>query len=146
MSRDRLLPRGLAAVHPKYGTPYKITLITGVIVAALAGFVPLTELANLVNIGTLFAFVLVNIGVIILRRTRPDMPRPFRVPFSPVFPLIGIGLCIYLMARLPLTSWIRFFGWLAAGLLIYVFYSYGHSRLRRIVLGEVPTAAPTERR
>jgi basic amino acid/polyamine antiporter, APA family len=133
-------------VNPRTGTPVRLTILFGIGIAVLAAIVPLSEIVKLVNIGTLFAFVLVNAGVIILRRTRPDMPRPFRVPFSPVFPLIGIGLCIYLMARLPLTSWIRFFGWLAAGLLIYVFYSYRHSRLRRIVLGEVPTAAPTERR
>jgi APA family basic amino acid/polyamine antiporter len=146
MARDGLVPEWLAEVNPRTGTPVRLTILFGIGIAVLAALVPLSEIVKLVNIGTLFAFVLVNAGVIILRRTRPDMPRPFRVPFSPVFPLIGIGLCIYLMARLPLTSWIRFFGWLAAGLLIYVFYSYRHSRLRRIVLGEVPTAAPTERR
>jgi basic amino acid/polyamine antiporter, APA family len=146
MSRDGLVPEWLADVNPRTGTPVRLTILFGIGIAVLAAIVPLSEIVKLVNIGTLFAFVLVNAGVIILRRTRPDMPRPFKVPFSPVFPLIGIGLCIYLMARLPLTSWIRFFGWLAAGLLIYVFYSYRHSRLRRIALGEVPTAAPTERR
>jgi APA family basic amino acid/polyamine antiporter len=82
----------------------------------------------------MFAFVLVNTGVIILRRVRPEMARPFRVPFSPVFPLIGTALCVYLMAQLPLGTWIRFFGWLAVGVLIYVFYGYRHSRLRRAAL------------
>ena len=93
MSRDRLLPPRLAAVHPRYGTPYKITLITGVIVAALAGFVPLSTLAELVNIGTLFAFVLVSIGVIILRRTRPDLKRSFRVPGVPFLPILSVLAC-----------------------------------------------------
>jgi APA family basic amino acid/polyamine antiporter len=146
MSRDGLVPEWLAEVSPRTGTPVRLTILFGIGIAVLAAIVPLNEIVKLVNIGTLFAFVLVNAGVIILRRTRPDMPRPFRVPFSPVFPLIGIGLCIYLMWGLPLVTWIRFFLWLAAGMLIYVFYSYRHSRLRRIALGAVPTAAPTERR
>jgi basic amino acid/polyamine antiporter, APA family len=85
---------------------------------------------KLVNIGTLFAFVLVNIGVILLRRTRPDMPRPFRVPFSPVFPLIGIAFCVYLMPVLPGETWIRFVVWLVVGLVIYFAYSRWHSRVR----------------
>jgi APA family basic amino acid/polyamine antiporter len=145
MSRDGLVPRWVGKLSPRQ-TPALITATFGVLVAIIAAFVPLSEIAKLVNIGTLFAFVLVNAGVIILRRTRPDMPRPFRVPFSPVFPLIGIGLCVYLMWQLPLVTWIRFFLWLAAGMLIYVFYSYRHSRLRRIAIGEMPTAAPAERR
>jgi basic amino acid/polyamine antiporter, APA family len=99
--------------------------------------VPLSAIVELVNIGTLFAFVLVNAGVIILRRVRPEMPRPFRTPFSPVFPAIGILLCVYLMAQLPLTTWVRFFGWLAAGVLIYVFYGYRHSRLRRAAVEQL---------
>ncbi len=102
----------------------------GVLIAILAALVPLSEIVKLVNIGTLFAFVLVNIGVIVLRRTRPDMPRPYRVPWSPVLPLLGIAFAIYLMSDLPTTTWIRFLIWLAAGLLIYAFYGYSHSRLR----------------
>src|SRR6266496_3410219 len=82
------------------------------------------------NIGTLFAFVLVNIGVIILRRTRPDMPRPYRVPLSPLFPLLGIAFAAYLMYQLPLTTWLRFLIWLAAGMVIYALYGYRNSRLR----------------
>ena len=85
---------------------------------------------ELVNIGTLFAFVLVNIGVIVLRRTRPDMNRPFRVPFSPVFPLIGVAFCVYLMAQLPGVTWLRFLIWLMVGLIIYFSYSRRHSRAR----------------
>jgi len=86
---------------------------------------------KLVNIGTLFAFVLVNIGVIILRRTRPEMPRPYRVPWSPVLPILGVLFAIYLMSDLPLSTWIRFVVWLILGLAIYFLYGYRHSRLRR---------------
>ena len=114
MSRDRLLPPRLASVHPKYGTPYKITLITGVVVAVLAGFVPLSTLAELVNIGTLFAFVLVSIGVIILRRTRPDLHRSFRVPGVPLLPILSVLACFYLMLNLPGETWLRFAVWMVA--------------------------------
>ena len=130
MARDGLMPRRLAQVNARTGAPVRITVTFGVLIAILAAFVPLSEIVKLVNIGTLFAFILVNAGVIILRRTRPDMPRPFRVPFVPVFPLIGIALVIYLMAGLPGTTWLRFIGWLAAGVLIYVLYGYRHSQLR----------------
>jgi APA family basic amino acid/polyamine antiporter len=130
MSRDGLLPRRLATVHPKYGTPARLTLGFGVLIAILAALVPLTEIVKLVNIGTLFAFVLVNIGVIVLRRTRPHMPRPFRVPWSPVVPVIGVLLCGYLIAQLPPETWIRFVIWFAIGLVIYFTYSRRHSRVR----------------
>lgn len=93
MSRDRLLPSALGAVHPRFGTPYRFTLLAGIIIAIIATFVPLSTLAELVNIGTLFAFMLVALGVIILRRTRPDLKRSFRVPFVLVVPILGIGLC-----------------------------------------------------
>jgi APA family basic amino acid/polyamine antiporter len=146
MARDGLIPEGLAEVNPRTGTPARLTLIFGVGIALLAAFVPLSAIVELVNIGTLFAFVLVNAGVIILRRVRPEMPRPFRVPFSPVFPAIGILLCVYLMAQLPLTTWIRFFGWLAAGILIYVFYGYRHSRLRRAAVEQVRTEQRAQER
>jgi APA family basic amino acid/polyamine antiporter len=130
MSRDGLVPQRLADVNPRTGTPVRLTLGFGILIAILAGLVPLTEIVELINIGTLFAFVLVNIGVIILRRTRPDMERPFRVPFVPVFPIIGIGLCLYLMVDLPGTTWVRFVGWMVLGLAIYAAYGYRHSRLR----------------
>ena len=139
MSRDGLIPETLAEVNPRTGTPVRLTWIFGIGIAVLAAFVPLGAIVELVNIGTLFAFVLVNAGVIILRRVRPEMPRPFRAPFSPVFPAIGILLCVYLMAQLPLTTWVRFFGWLAAGALIYVLYGYRHSRLRRAAVEQVRT-------
>jgi basic amino acid/polyamine antiporter, APA family len=134
MCRDGLLPERLAAVNQRYGTPARLTIMLGVLIAILAALVPLGEIVKLVNIGTLFAFVLVNIGVIILRRTRPDMPRPYRVPWSPVLPILGVAFAVYLMSDLPLTTWIRFVVWLAIGMIIYFAYGYRHSRLRRHTL------------
>jgi APA family basic amino acid/polyamine antiporter len=130
MSRDGLMPRWLSNVNERTGTPIGVTVIFALLIAVLAAFVPLTTIAELVNIGTLFAFVLVNVGVIVLRRTRPDLDRGFRVPFVPVFPIIGIGLCIYLMAQLPLDTWLRFVVWMALGLALYFVYGRRHSRLR----------------
>jgi APA family basic amino acid/polyamine antiporter len=134
MSRDGLMPRAVSKVNLRTRTPVRIIGACGVLFAILAAFVPLKEIVELVNIGTLFAFVVVNIGVIILRRTRPDLPRGYRVPFVPWFPIIGTALCIYLMADLPGTTWWRFLIWMAIGLAIYVLYGRTHSRLRR---GEV---------
>ena len=144
MCRDGLLPERLAEVNVRYGTPAKLTIGLGVLIATLAAFVPLGEIIKLVNIGTLFAFVLVNIGVIVLRRTRPDMPRPYRVPLSPWFPLLGIGFAVYLMTDLPFSTWVRFVLWLAAGVLIYVVYGYRNSRLRMAhgEYGVLPAEAP----
>jgi basic amino acid/polyamine antiporter, APA family len=129
MSRDSLLPPPVGKVHPKYRTPYRITIATGVVVALLGGFVPLGTLAELVNIGTLFAFVLVSIGVVILRRTRPDLPRAFRVPGVPVLPIISALACFWLMLNLPAETWLRFAVWMLLGLFVYFFYSWRHSRL-----------------
>lgn len=131
MSRDGLLPRSLAKVHPKYGTPYIITIVTGLFVAVLAGFVPLSELSKLVSIGTLFAFVLVSAGVIILRRTRSDLHRPFRVPAVPWIPVLSILACLWLMVNLSVETWVRFLVWLAIGFVIYFAYGARHSRLGR---------------
>jgi APA family basic amino acid/polyamine antiporter len=144
MCRDGLMPRRLAHVHPRYGTPARLTIGFGILIAILAALVPLGVIVELVNIGTLFAFVLVNLGVIILRRTKPDMPRPFRAPFVPVFPIIGIAFCVYLMAQLPGTTWLRFVVWLVVGLIIYFLYSRKHSRVR--LEGAVPaeTEPPRE--
>jgi len=129
MSRDRLLPVALAKVHPKWGTPYRITIGVGVVVTIFAGFIPLEALAELVNIGTLFAFMLVSIGVIILRRTRPDLPRAFRVPFSPVLPALAVLACLFLMLNLTGETWLRFLVWMLAGFVIYFLYGARHSRL-----------------
>ncbi|WP_433362118.1 amino acid permease [Streptosporangium sp. CA-115845] len=129
MCRDELLPSGLAKVHPKYRTPYVITIIMGAVVAALAGLVPLSTIAELVNIGTLFAFAVVSIAVVILRRTRPDLPRSFRTPLVPLVPVLSVLACLYLMLNLPVETWIRFGAWMLLGFLIYIGYGYRHSRL-----------------
>jgi basic amino acid/polyamine antiporter, APA family len=131
MGRDGLLPRGLSKVHPTFGTPYRITLITGVVVAAIAGFVDLTTLADLVNIGTLFAFILVSIGVVILRRTRPDLPRAFRTPVAPVVATLAVVMCLYLMLNLKGETWTRFLIWMALGFVVYFVYGRRHSRVGR---------------
>ncbi len=146
MSRDRLLPSGLATVHPKYGTPYKITLITGGVVALLAGFVPLSTLAELVNIGTLFAFVLVSVGVWVLRRTRPDLPRSFRVPMINVLPWVSALACLYLMLNLPGETWIRFGVWMVIGIGVYFGYGRSHSRFNTPGGREDAAAANAARR
>ena len=132
--QDTVARDGRALVFREQGTPVKLTFGMGILIAALAAVVPLSEIVKLVKIGTLFAFLLVNIGVIILRRTRPDLKRGFRVPFVPVFPIIGTLLCIYLMRYLDRDTWIRFIVWLAIGLVIYFLYGRRHSRLRQ---GEV---------
>ena len=129
MSRDHLLPPGLAKVHPRYGTPYRITIGTGILVAIMAGFIPLEALAELVNIGTLFAFVVVSIGVVILRRTRSDLQRAFRCPGVPWVPILSVLACLYLMLNLPGDTWLRFLAWLAIGLVIYFGYSRSRSRV-----------------
>ena len=131
MSRDGLLPRFFSRVHPRFRTPHRPTILLGVIIAVLAGFTPLTELAALVNIGTLFAFVVVAIGVIILRRTRPDLPRSFKTPWVPVIPILSVGASLWLMLNLPAETWIRFGIWMAAGFVVYFLYGRTHSRLGR---------------
>ncbi len=131
MSRDGLLPRRVSRVNARTRTPVFIIAVLGVAFAVLAAFVPLTEIVELVNIGTLFAFVVVNIGVIILRRTQPDLERGYRVPFVPVFPIIGTLLCVYLMSTLPGATWARFAIWMAIGFVIYFLYGIRHSRLRQ---------------
>lgn len=129
MSKDGLLPTWAAKVHPKYQTPHITTAITGTIVAILAGFVPISLLGELVSIGTLFAFVIVGTGIIILRRTNPEMKRPFKVPFSPFVPIAAVVSAAYLMNSLPLDTWIRLIDWMCIGLVIYFAYSYSHSKL-----------------
>ena len=130
MARDGLLWPYFARIHPRYRTPHITTIWTGIVVGGVAAVVDIGSLADLTNIGTLFAFVLVCLGVIILRRKQPDRPRPFRVPFVPVFPILGIVFCFILMLSLPLETWGRFFVWLIVGLCIYFLYGVRHSRLR----------------
>ena len=129
MARDRLLPPVLATVHPRYGTPFVISALTGLVVALLAAFVPLSELAELVNIGTLFAFIVVSLGVIVLRRTRPDLPRAFRTPLVPWVPILSVLASFWLMLNLDGFTWVRFVVWMVIGAVIYFTYSRSRSRL-----------------
>jgi len=111
--------------------PLKTSLITGAIVAVMAGLVPITVLGQLVNIGTLFAFVIVSIGIVVLRRTRPELPRPFKVPFSPYVPIVAALASLYLMFGLPWDTWIRLIVWMAIGFVVYFAYSMRHSKLAK---------------
>jgi APA family basic amino acid/polyamine antiporter len=129
MGRDGLLPRALGEVHPRWRTPHRVTIGGAVLIALLAAFVPITELSDMVSIGALSAMIIVAIAVPVLRRTRPDLRRPFRVPFSPVVPILAALACFYLMLNLDVLTWIRFAVWLALGLLIYFAYGRKHSRL-----------------
>jgi APA family basic amino acid/polyamine antiporter len=143
MGRDGLLPQSVAKVSPRTGTPVRMTLLYAAVVLVLAALIPLSTLADLVSIGTLFAFVLVSAAVPVLRRTRPDMPRPFRVPLSPVLPIISALACVYLMANLTLETWWRFLAWLAIGLLVYAGYGYRQSRARLAAREQEPVPSPT---
>ena len=132
MARDGLVPESFfGAVHERFRTPWKSTILTGFLVATMAAFIPLRVLAELVNIGTLLAFVIVCIAVLIMRRTHPDANRPFRCPWVPLVPILGVVMCTLLMFSLPSENWIRLFVWLAIGLLIYAFYGRRHSIMRR---------------
>ena len=143
MARDGLLPQYFARIHPRFRTPYVTTIWTGVVVGGVAMLVDIGSLSDLTNIGTLFAFILVCVGVAVLRRTDAVRPRPFRVPLVPLFPIIGVLLCFMLMLSLPVLTWIRFFVWLGIGLLIYFLYSVRHSKLRRgIDTGETEDIPP----
>ena len=135
MSRDGLLGKWAGAVHPKYRTPYLSTIFTGIAVSFATGLLPLQLLGQLVNIGTLLAFVLVCIGVWVLRKKRPDLDRPFRTPWVPVVPILGAVFCVGLMATLPGDTWIRLVVWLLIGFVIYFGYSRKHSRLQRELEG-----------
>jgi basic amino acid/polyamine antiporter, APA family len=130
MARDGLLPPWASRLHPKYRTPHVTTILTGVLVAGFASISNINEVVELTNIGTLFAFILVSIGIIVLRRIDPDRPRPFRTPLVPLVPLAAVVMCGYLMLQLPIITWIRFVVWLAVGLVIYFSYGISHSRLR----------------
>lgn len=143
MSRDWLLPSSLARVNPKTGTPLKITMGLGVLVALVAAITPVGKLEFMINIGTLTAFFLVSIAVPVLRRRRPDFDRPFKVPFSPWLPWLSAAVCAYLMFTLPVETWIRFIIWMAAGFIIYFVYGYKRSRLAMGAEEEAVFTKPT---
>ncbi|MEU6270012.1 amino acid permease [Saccharopolyspora shandongensis] len=137
MSRDGLVPRGLAKTDPKHGTPVRATILVGAVVVVASGFFPADKLEEMVNVGTLFAFVLVSLGVIVLRRTRPDLPRGFRAPLVPLVPILAIIACFWLMLNLTALTWVRFAVWMVAGVVIYFLYGRKHSRLAQRQAGEV---------
>jgi APA family basic amino acid/polyamine antiporter len=140
MARDGLVPRGLfASIHPKFQTPWISTILIGIFVAAMTALLPIDALLHLTNIGTLFAFVIVCGAVLIMRRTNPQAVRPFRCPFVPVVPILGILACLLLMLSLPAANWVRLFVWLAIGLLIYFGYGRSHSLLGKELRGEINT-------
>jgi APA family basic amino acid/polyamine antiporter len=138
MSRDGLLPRGISRTSHTYKTPIRLQVGTGIVVALIAGLSKVELLEEMINIGTLSAFVLVSFGIPILRRTRPDLTRGFKVPWSPFLPILSGVACLWLMSNLTTLTWLRFAAWLGAGLVIYAVYSYRHSRLGR---GEAPDPA-----
>ncbi|MEP6692131.1 MAG: amino acid permease [Gemmatimonadaceae bacterium] len=131
MSKDGLLPAVFSKVHPRFQTPYVTTILTGVVAAIPAALLPIDELGELVSIGTLLAFVIVCLGILVLRYKRPELVRPFRTPLVPVVPILGAGICLYLMAALPGATWKRLIIWMAIGLVIYFAYGRSHSRVQR---------------
>jgi APA family basic amino acid/polyamine antiporter len=143
MARDGLLPRPLAHTGSR-GTPVRITVLVAVVVAATASVFPIAKLEEMVNVGTLFAFVLVSAGVIVLRRSRPDLERGFRAPWVPLLPIASIAACIWLMLNLTALTWVRFAVWLAVGTAIYAGYGYWHSVQGRRNAGQSKPAARVE--
>lgn len=131
IGRDGLLPKPLARLNPKTGVPANSTWATGVIVAIFAGLIPLRKLADLVSIGTLFAFISVSLGIIILRKSRPDLERSFKVPLVPWIPVLAVLTCGYLLISLPAVTWIAFLIWMVIGLIVYFAYGYKHSELSK---------------
>jgi APA family basic amino acid/polyamine antiporter len=129
MSRDHLVPPVLGKTHPKFGTPYRLTLGIGLLVALVAGLTPIGQLEEMVNIGTLAAFTLVSIAVPLLRHRRPDIQRSFRVPGNPVVPILSALICLYLMLNLSLETWLRFAIWMVLGFVVYALYGYRRSRV-----------------
>jgi APA family basic amino acid/polyamine antiporter len=138
MANDRLLPRWAARIHPRFKTPHISTIVTGIVVAIASGLTPIATLGTLVSIGTLMAFVIVSIGVIVLRHTRPDLPRPFRMPMVPLLPALSALVALALMLGLPRATWERLIIWMAIGIVFYFAYGYRRSRLRTALATETP--------
>src|SRR5690606_34467123 len=144
ISRDGLLPPFFSHINEKTGSPVRVIVLSGLIMASIAGFAPLHDIVELTNIGTLGAFMVVCAGVAVLRITRPELERPFRTPFSPFIPVLGIIGCFYLILNLSEHTWVRFGMWMAAGIIIYFAYSYRHSRLHGGGDNGTPARAPLE--
>jgi basic amino acid/polyamine antiporter, APA family len=140
MSRDGLLPAWFSHAHPRFHTPHRPTLVIGALTAVVAGLYPIREVAELVNIGTLSAFVVICLSVIVMRRTRPEAPRSFRTPLVPYVPLIGVGFSLWLLSKLPAAAWVRFAIWMALGLIFYFSYGYKRSKLARATRAGVQSA------
>src|SRR3954467_7327974 len=141
MAKDGLLPKWAGTVHPRFKTPHVSTIVTGVVVAIAAGLTPIATLGSLVSIGTLMAFVIVSIGVIVLRRTRPDLPRPFRMPMVPLLPILSALVAFLLMLGLPRATWERLIIWMVLGIIVYFTYGYRRSRIR--VADPIAAPAPS---
>jgi len=131
MSKDGLLPPVFSKVHPKFKTPYISTIITGSVAMIIAGILPISILGELVSIGTLLAFIIVCISVMVLRKSKPDIERPFKTPWVPLVPILGASICFIQMAALPLDTWLRLIIWMAIGFCIYFFYGVNHSKIRQ---------------
>jgi APA family basic amino acid/polyamine antiporter len=131
MAKDGLLPCAFSKLHPRFRTPYISTLLTGVICSVVAGLLPLDLLGELISIGTLMAFAMVCLGILVLRRTRPDLPRPFRTPLVPLVPILGVLTCVGMMCTLPGDTWLRLAIWMGIGFAVYFGYSVRHSTLRQ---------------
>jgi basic amino acid/polyamine antiporter, APA family len=141
MANDGLLPKKFFAdIHPKFRTPWKNTILVGLLAAVVGSVTPIDEIAKMVNIGTLLAFVIVSISVMVLRRTNPTQPRPFRTPWVPLIPILGVITNGYMMAKLGMWNWIRLVVWLALGLVVYFTYSVKHSRVQALAAGKQPEA------
>jgi len=132
MSKDGLLPPVFSKVHPRFKTPYVSTLLTEFVAIVLAGVLPISILGELVSIGTLLAFAIVCVSIIVLRKTRPDLERPFRTPWVPIIPALGALICFVQMAALPFDTWARLFIWMAIGFIIYFTYGIRHSKQRAL--------------
>jgi APA family basic amino acid/polyamine antiporter len=131
MSKDGLLPKIFSDLHPKFNTPFKSNIVLCIFICLFAGLVPISIVGEMTSIGTLLAFVMVCLGIIILRKQQPDIERPFKTPFVPLVPILGILTCVLMMVSLPFDTWLRLIVWLAIGFVIYFFYGKKNSKLRR---------------